>query len=185
MTTTRWMTVDDGVDVETRIEELEALLKKTQKAVQQARMGYKRKSKAQPPAADAEDDEEADPARLAKAKAANARRVRLSVKAICEELNCREDIAAEVLNVVIIKCSKPVRAALRLHGAMQQERFFGVKHAIRSRRGLCARGGGDDTSISGICSVIWGICPDISPILFNDTNANTKRIIRDIWHCSF
>jgi hypothetical protein len=114
-------------------------------------MGYKHKSKAQPPAADAEDDEEADPARLAKAKAANARRVRLSVKAICEELNCREDIAAEVLNVVIIKCSKPVRAALRLHGAMQQERFLGVKHAIRSRRGLCARGGGDATSISGIC----------------------------------
>ena len=79
MTTTRWMAVDDGADVETRIEELEALLKKTQKAVQQARMGYKRKSKAQPPAADAEDGEEVDPARLAKAaKAANARRVRLS-----------------------------------------------------------------------------------------------------------
>ena len=78
MTTTRWMAVDDGADVETRIEELEALLKKTQKAVQQARMGYKRKSKAQPPAADAEDDDEADPARLVKANAANARRVRLS-----------------------------------------------------------------------------------------------------------
>ena len=75
MTTTRWMTVDDGVDVGTRIEELEALLKKTQKAVRRARMGYKRKSKAKPPAADVEDEEEADPAHLAKAKAANARRV--------------------------------------------------------------------------------------------------------------
>ena len=130
--------MEDGVDHETRIEELEALLKKTQKAVLRARKGFKRKSKAQPPAADAEDGEEVDPARLAKAaKAANARRLRLSVKTICDELDGREDITAEVLNVVIIKCSKPVRAALRLLGAMQQERFLGVKHAIDQLKQRC------------------------------------------------
>ena len=32
------------------------------------------------------------------------------------------------------------------------------------------------THLSRICSVIWGICPDISPRLFTIKNANTKRI---------
>eukprot|EP00966_Prymnesium_polylepis_P101637 2353645-Prymnesium_polylepis.1 len=125
---------DDYETLQQRVEALEAELDKMAKRAERAKQGYKRKSKpAKPAAAGTEPDEKA----RAKAQAAHAERVRVSVNKIMDELNARSDIAVEVLNRVILKLSKAQRAELRGLGAMLQERFLTCRHTVNTLKQRC------------------------------------------------
>jgi hypothetical protein len=130
----------EAADVATlvrRVEELEEALTKAQRRASRAKKGFKRASKARAkkgsdglPQAEVEKAE-------ARAAAAHAERVRLSVNVVLEELRCRADIAVEVLNRVILKLDKMNRRELRALGAMQQEKFLGVLYCLMVLQKRC------------------------------------------------
>ena len=124
---------DEVPDFEAKVESLERELAAALKQVERAKKGYKRKSAKRKGV----DDEALDEKQIRSAKVAHAKRLRFSVKLICDELNCRDDIAAEILNNVLIKCAQPVRAALRLMGSMQQEHFLGARQALEVYKQRC------------------------------------------------
>ena len=113
--------------LQSRVEELEAELVATRKRAERAKKGFKRKSITKPARAEEEDD-----TTRAKAQKALEARVRLSRRVIEAELTARSDVALEVLNRVILRLDKSSRAALRLLGAMQQEKFLGAMFAVNT-----------------------------------------------------
>jgi hypothetical protein len=113
--------------LQSRVVELEAERVATRKRAERAKKGFKRKSITKPARAEEEDN-----TTRAKAQKALEERVGLSRKVIEAELTARADVALEVLNRVILRLEKSGRAALRLLGAMQQEKFLGAVSAVNT-----------------------------------------------------